>query len=102
MWEREELKDQFYWKIKARLSHKRRIKSEKEEYFSIHRDKLGPKGSSAAWIGRTPEDILDLLREKDIIRVSCDGPWIDMKMKDAEIYMAMMEMHICFTQRREG
>ena len=102
MWEREELKDQFYWEIKARLSHKRRIKSEKEEYFSIHRDKLGPKGSSAAWIGRTPENILDLLREKDIIRDSCDGPWIDMKMKDAEIYMAMMETHISFTQRREG
>lgn len=85
--------DQFCLEVKSNLKH-RRMKNIREEYASIHREKLAMGRNSMLHINKTPVSILDYLRDEGIIGENCDGPWIDMKTTDAEIYMATLAKYL--------
>lgn len=61
----------------------------------VHVDKMSMKDK--VHINKTPEMILDYLLDAGIAKRDCDGPWINMKEQDADIYMATLAKYLAKT-----
>lgn len=89
----EKLCNQFCKEVKEKLVRNRSGKKY-EKLSRVHKEKLAMSQSGMLHINKTPESILDFLKDEGIAMENCDGPWINMKTKDAEIYMSILAKYL--------
>lgn len=61
---------------------------------NIKRHKNYSKTYSKIHIEKTPSSILDYLLDEGIAKRNCDGPWINMNERDANVYMATLARYL--------
>ncbi|MCD8058656.1 MAG: DUF6236 family protein [Bacteroides fragilis] len=64
------------------------------EYFMMHVDKMRIPNVDMVHIDKMPRSILDYLLDEGIAKSNCDGPWINMNERDANIYMATLARYL--------
>jgi len=77
--------------VKLRQIHRRRTT---DSVTKIHREKVAMGQKGMIHINKTPESILDFLREENIVMDNCDGPWLNIKTSDAEVYMSILAKYL--------
>jgi len=85
--------NRFCCEVKAKLDQRRK-RDGNEEISRIHREKLAMSQQSMLHINKTPELILDFLKEEGIVMENCDGPWLNMRTRDADIYMSILAKYL--------
>ena len=66
----------------------------------MHREKLQIVNTHRVHLNKPPERIMDFLLEEEIVRVDCEGPWMNMNSREAELYMAMLAKYL--SMKREN
>lgn len=89
----EELVTQFCGEVKEKLKQNR-SRNKNEEISRIHREKLAMSQRGMLHINKMPESILDFLKDEGIAMENCEGPWINMKTRDAQIYMSILAKYL--------
>lgn len=79
-------------KLKLKQSHRR--KTNDDQVSRVHREKLAMGQNTMLHINKTPVRILDFLKDEGIVIENCDGPWLDMKTSDAEVYMSVLAKYL--------
>ena len=72
----------------------KRHKNYSKTYSKIHIDKMKMSNTDMIHIEKTPSSILDYLLDEGIAKRNCDGPWINMNERDANIYMATLARYL--------
>lgn len=85
--------NQFCCEVKEKLRQSRR-KNRNKEITKIHKEKIAMSQNSMLHINKTPNLILDFLKEEGIVMENCDGPWLNMKSFDAEVYMSILAKYL--------
>lgn len=62
--------------------------------YQIHREKLDMGEENAIHINKMPYSILDYLLGEGLAKEDSNGPWINMKSLDAEMYMAILAKYL--------
>ncbi len=65
-----------------------------EEYSLVHVEKMSMEMGSMVHIDKAPAMVLDMLIEEGVALKNCDGPWINMRSQDAEIYMSVLARYL--------
>lgn len=89
----EVLCDQFCCEVKDKLRQCRRS-NKNEKITQIHREKIAIDQNAMLHINKTPDLILDFLKDQGIVMENCDGPWLNMKSSDAEVYMSILAKYL--------
>lgn len=89
----ERLCKEFCKQVKKNLEQRRHF-SDKQRTSRVHIDKMAMSNENIVHIEKTPGSILDYLLEEGIAKRNCDGPWINMSERDANIYMATLAKYL--------
>lgn len=89
----EVLCDQFCREVKEKLRQSRR-NNKNVEITQIHREKIAMSQNQMLHINKTPDSILDFLKDEGIVMENCDGPWLNIKSSDAEVYMSILAKYL--------
>ena len=65
-----------------------------DNLYQIHGDKLDRSNADVIHINKMPFRIWDYLLEEGLAQEDGNGPWINMKAYDAEIYMAILAKYL--------
>lgn len=87
----EELCKEFCEKVKKNIKHHKKYSKADSK---IHVDKMRISNENMVHIEKTPSSILDYLLDEGIAKRNCDGPWINMNERDANVYMATLARYL--------
>ncbi len=65
-----------------------------DKYSLIHVKKMGMEIGDMVHVGKTPTMVLDMLIDEGVALKNCDGPWVNMKSQDAEVYMSVLARYL--------
>lgn len=88
----EEVKENIRYRRKRKFSSSKN--QSKEAFSSVHEEKMSMMVGSMVHIDKAPLSVLDFLIEEGIALRNCDGPWINMRTQDAEIYMSVLAKYL--------
>ena len=95
-----ELCDQFCHEVEVKLRQERnRNRNRNNGFTAVHREKLAMKQSAMLHVNKTPHSILDFLKDNGIVMENCDGPWLNMRTSDAQIYMSILAKYLARIER---
>lgn len=89
--------EQFCREVKEKLKESR--KSNDEKIMQIHREKIAMSQNSMLHIDKTPNLILDFLKDEGIVMENCEGPWLDIKSSEAEVYLSILAKYLAKIER---
>lgn len=89
----EVLCNRFCREVKEKLRQSRR-NNKNEEISQVHREKVSMSQNGMLHINKTPGSILDFLKDEGIVMENCDGPWLNMRSSDAEVYMSILAKYL--------
>lgn len=67
------------------------------EYSRVHVEKMSMDMGSMVHIDKAPGTVLDMLIDEGVALRNCDGPWINMRTQDAEVYMSVLAKYLAAT-----
>ena len=98
----QELCEEFCEQVKLNIEYQCRIRKPFHNVrdTSVHNDKMSMQSMvhvdkmDMVNINKTPSPILDYLLERGIATRNCDGAWVNMNSRDADVYMATLAKYL--------
>lgn len=88
----EEVKENIRYRRKRKFRGSRN--HSRDAFSSVHEEKMSMIMGSMVHIDKAPLSVLDFLIEEGIALRNCDGPWVNMRTQDAEIYMSVLAKYL--------